>query len=372
MVNKNRLVESFISMARISSPSKREGRFASYMTELLGDLGMEVEIDDAGKKIGGETGNLIARLHGCEGLTPIILSAHMDTVGPCDNVKPVVKDDSICSEGDTVLGADDKGGIAAIAEAIAVIRERDIPHGTIEVVLTVCEEAGILGAKNLDTSKLNGEKGFVFDCDGPPGTIINQGPAKDIIRAIIKGKKAHAGLCPEEGISAIQAAAEAVAGMKLSRIDVDTTANIGTLCGSSATNIVCDRVELLAEARSLYDEKLDLQTGHMKECLQNASKKFNTELEIDVERSYSSYRFSAEDPIIQLVIQAVTNIGLEPVLVSTGGGSDANVLNGKGIPFVDLGIGMSGVHTTSEYVKISDLCDTARLVLQIISLSKKR
>ncbi len=372
MINKNRLVENFSSMARISSPSKQEGAFAAYAIKLLQDLGMEVETDDTGSKIAGQTGNIIARLKGSKDFFPVILSAHMDTVGPCDNIQPVINGDIIYSDGNTVLGADDKAGIAAIIEAITTARERNLPHGNIEVVLTACEETGMLGAKNLSVDKLDGELGFIFDCDGPPGTIISQGPAKDVIKALIKGKKAHAGLCPEEGISAIQVAAQAVTAMKLLRIDAETTANIGTLHGSTATNVVCDRVELLAEARSLYNEKLDLQTTHMKECLMNAAQKYKAEVEVDIERSYPSYKHNEKDLIIQLTKEAITGIGLEPIMIPTGGGSDANVLNGKGIPFVDLGIGMSQVHTTGEYIKIKDLCNTAKLILRVISLCKNK
>ena len=371
MLNQQRLLNEFFEMVKISSPSKKEGKFARYLRRILEDIGLEVEIDDAGEKIGGDTGNVIARLKGNNANMPIILSAHMDTVEPCDSIVPFIEGNRIISKEDTILSADDKGGIAAIVEALRVIMEHNLPHGNIEAVFTICEEIGMHGAKNLDLEQLKGVICFIFDCDGKPGTIIKQGPAKDVIKAVVKGRRAHAGLCPEEGISAIQIAAEAVSNMNLLRIDEDTTANIGTFYGMTATNVVCDQVEIIAEARSLYNEKLDIQTRHMVDCLENSAKKYGGKTEIEIHRSYAAFNLSEEDQSVALAKQAVLNLGLLPNLVSTGGGSDANVLNSKGICSVDLGIGMTNVHTSEEYIKVEDLVNTTKLILEIIKLSKK-
>lgn len=371
MLNKERLVDEFIQMAKIVSPSKKEGNFARYLKKVLEEIGLQVELDDAGAKIGGDTGNIIGKLKGSPDYRPIILSAHMDTVEPCEDIEPVIDGEVIRSKTDTILSADDKGGIAAVVEALRVIQEQDLPHGDIEVVFTICEETGMHGAKNLQVEHLRGEICYIFDCDGKPGTIITQGPAKNVIKATVKGKKAHAGLCPETGISAIQVAAEAVANMQLLRIDPDTTANIGVFHGSTATNVVCDLVEIIAEARSLYNEKLDQQTNHMKECFQYAAEKYHAEADVKVERSYSAFQLNEGDDCILLAKKAIENIGLQPILLSTGGGSDANVLNSKGIPTVDLGIGMTNVHTTEEYIEIEDLVNTTKLILELIRLTKK-
>lgn len=371
MLNVKRLIDEFFNMVKISSPSKSEREFAQYLKKVLEDLGFIVETDDAGDKVGGNTGNVIGRLDGSDEFIPITLSAHMDTVEPCKDIIPAIEKDRIVSKGDTILGSDDKGGIAAIIEALRVVNEDQMPHGVIEVVFTICEELGLQGAKNLDVSKLKGEICYIFDSDGSPGTIVRQGPAKDLIKAEIIGKTSHAGLCPEEGISAIQIAAEAVTNMKLLRIDAETTANIGTFHGSTGTNVVCDEVTIIAEARSLFNEKLDRQTKHMVECMEMAAKKFGGRVETEVTRSYGAFNLNEEDRSISIAKKAVSNLGMTPNLVSTGGGSDANIFNNSGIPSVDLGTGMSNVHTINEYIKIEDLIGTGELVLELIKLSKK-
>lgn len=371
MINKQRLLQEFIKMAMIPSPSGKEKKLADYLMGALEDLGLEVEIDKAGEMVSGDAGNIIATLKGSKQFTPIIFCAHMDTVEPCDQIRPLVTEDRLCTNGSTILSADDKAGIAAIIEALRVIVENGLPHGDIQVLLTICEETGMHGSKNLDTGKLKGEYCFILDCDGPPGTIVIQGPAKDILKALILGKRAHAGLCPQEGISAIQVGSEAISEMHLLRIDDETTANIGLFHGACPTNVVCDRVEIIAEARSLNDLRLDRQTNHMEECFRKAAAKYGAGLEITRERSYAAFQLNENDQVVAIVKKAAANIGLSPVLSSTGGGSDANVLNSRGIPAVDLGIGMARVHSTQEYILQKDLINTTRLVLEIINLCKK-
>ncbi len=190
-------------------------------------IGLEVYMDDAGEKVGSNSGNLIGKLRGNTDGETILFSAHMDTVSPGIGIKPIIKDGVIYSDGTTILGGDDKAGIAAILEAIEIIVENNIPHGDIEVVFSIFEEGGLFGAKNLDYTKLNAKVGFVLDSGGEPGQIIVQGPAQNKINAKFIGKEAHAGVAPENGISAIQIAAEAISNMKLLRIDEETTANIG-------------------------------------------------------------------------------------------------------------------------------------------------
>ena len=371
MVNQERLLDEFFKMTQISSPSKKEGRFAQYLKLVLEDIGLEVEIDGAGEIVGGDTGNVIARLKGNEAYRSLIFSAHMDTVEPCEDIEPIIDGKRIISKGDNILSADDKGGIAAIVEALRVLKENHLPHGNLEVVFTICEETGMHGAKNLDVHKLEGELCFIFDSDGKPGTIVKQGPAKDIIKAVVKGIRSHAGLSPEEGVSAILIAADAVSKMKLLRVDSETTANIGTFHGTMATNVVCDEVAIIAEARSLSNEKLDSQTKHMIDCLENSAEKYGGKVEIDVHRSYGAFHLEEEEYGIILTKKAVTNLGLQVNLVATGGGSDANILNNMGIPSIDLGIGMTDVHSSKEYIEINDLVDTTKLVLELIKHAKK-
>lgn len=361
-----RLVKQFTDMVKISSPSRQEGDFAAYLQKELEALGFFVEVDAAGDNVGGNTGNLIATINGSKLCEALMFCCHMDTVLPCDTIQPVIADGVIRSDGTTILSGDDKAGIAAILEGVRRIRERGVAHGLLQVVFTICEESGMHGAKGLDYSKIKAKRVFVLDAEGPLGQIVVQGPAKDVIKVAVMGRTAHAGLNPERGISAIQIAARAVDRMKLLRIDEETTANIGTISGGIATNIVAERVEIVAEARSLVNEKLDAQSAHMKECFEQAAHEFGAEAQVDIQRSYAAFKLTETDPVVRQCIAAMQLLGLAPELVSTGGGSDCNIFNARGLSAVDLAIGMTDVHTKDESIKISDMETSARLIEAII------
>jgi len=365
-----RLVDHFIAMTKISSPSLKEGAFAAYLQKELESLGFSVETDAAGDTVGGNTGNLIATLTGSKEVEPLLFCCHMDTVTPCDNILPVIADDVIRSDGSTILGGDDKAGIAAIIEGVRRIQERKVEHGMLQVVLTIGEEVGMYGSKGLDYSKIKAKRAFVLDAEGPLGTIVVQGPAKDLIKVVVHGRSAHAGLSPERGISAIQVAARAIDRMKLLRIDEETTANIGAISGGGATNIVADRVEFVAEARSLVNEKLDAQSGHIQECFEQAAREFGATIEVDITRSYAAFKLTKNDPVVRQCMDAIQLLGLTPTLGSTGGGSDCNIFNARGLTAVDLAIGMTDVHTKNESIKISDMETAARLIETIIEHNK--
>ena len=373
LANKNtqRLVDQFMAMAKIASPSRQEGRLAAYLKPELEALGFVVEFDSAGELAGGDTGNLIATLPGDPDIEPLVLSCHLDTVTPCIGVTPIVEDGVIRSDGTTVLGGDDKAGIAAILEGVRRIRERGVRHGLIQAVFTICEEVGMHGAMGLDYSKIRAKRAFILDADGPIGQILVRGPAKDAIHAVIHGRSAHAGLKPEAGISAIQVAARAIERMKLLRIDDETTANLGQISGGGATNIVTDRVEITAEARSLTNEKLDAQGAHMKACLEDAAHEFGATAEVTIERSYHAFSLDADEPVVRHCVAAMQSLGITPTLASTGGGSDCNVFNRHGMKAVDLSIGMTDVHTCMESLRIEDLEMTARLVEALIEFSDR-
>ncbi|MBP8215299.1 MAG: M20/M25/M40 family metallo-hydrolase, partial [Propionivibrio sp.] len=351
--------------------SRQEGRLAAYLRLELEALGFVVEFDSAGEQAGGDTGNLIATLSGDPDIEPIVLSCHMDTVTPCIGVTPIIEDGVIRSDGTTVLGGDDKAGIAAILEGVRRIRERSVRHGLVQAVFTICEEVGMYGAMGLDYSKIKAKRAFILDADGPIGQILVRGPAKDAIHAAIHGRSAHAGLKPEAGISAIQVAARAIDRMKLLRIDDETTANLGQIAGGGATNIVTDRVEITAEARSLTNDKLDAQCAHMKACFEDAAREFGATAEVTIERSYYAFSLDADEPVVRHCAAAMRNLGLTPKLASTGGGSDCNVFNRHGMKAVDLSIGMTDVHTCKESLRIDDLEMTARLVEALIEFDDR-
>ena len=364
-----RLVDQFLDMVKISSPSRHEGQFAAYMQKELEALGFSVEFDRAGEPVGGDTGNLIATLEGNPAMEPLAFSSHMDTVTPCENINPIIKDGVIYSDGTTILSADDKSGIAAIVEGIRRVLESQTAHGLIQVILTIGEETGLYGAKRLDYSKIKAKRFFVFDSSGDVGKIIVKAPASDEIRAIIHGRTAHAGLAPEQGISAIQVAARAIDSMSLLRIDPETTANIGMIHGGEATNIVAGEVQVIAEARSLDNHKLAIQSQHMKACFEEAARAFGATADVHIDRRYDAFNLSEDSPVVLQCIAAMKKLGLSPQLVSTGGGSDCNILNANGLAAVNLSTGMTSVHTTQEHIKLEALETAARLVQAIIEES---
>lgn len=366
MVNQERVVDAFLKYVQISSPTKKEGKFAACITAELEALGFSVTVDTAGEALGCDTGNVIAKLKGQTPGKTILFSCHMDTVSLGENIKPVIKDGVIYSDGTTILGGDDKAGIAAIIEAFHVIKENNIPHGDIEIVFSIFEEGGLHGAKNLDYSQLNAKHAFVLDSGGDPGQIITQGPAQDKLDFKVIGRPAHAGVAPEEGISAIMVAAEAISKMTLLRIDEETTANIGSIQGGTVTNIVAPEAVVKAEARSLNNDKLKAQSEHMVACFEAAAKKFGAKVESDVVRMYSAFYVADDDAIVASVKKACDAIGLHSFTAPSGGGSDTNILNANGIKAVNLGIGERKPHTLEEHLHIKDLVNASRLVIEII------
>ncbi|NMB02214.1 MAG: M20/M25/M40 family metallo-hydrolase [Firmicutes bacterium] len=368
-INQQRLLDEFLELIQIDSAPKDERLIADALIPKLKELGMQVTEDDAGSKIGGNAGNIIAVLEGQKDAPALLFCAHMDRVEPGRGIKPQVKDGTITSDGTTILAADDVAGIAAILEAIRVVREQQIPHGRIEILFTVAEEGGLYGAKSLDPSKLEAKAGYFLDAGGPVGTIVVQAPAQKSIKATIHGKAAHAGVAPENGLSAILVASQAFTKMKLGRIDSETTANIGVIQGGVATNIVPDRVDFKGEARSLNNDKLEQQVKHMVEVINTTCAELGAKADITVDHSYSAFALTPEDYVVELATKAAKAMGLEPRLESTGGGSDANIINGYGIPSVVLGMGYTDVHTTSEAIPVDQLNAAAQLVLTIIKES---
>lgn len=250
-MNTDRLLEDFFTLVRIRSPARDERVIADMLATRMAAMGMAVSEDDVGSKIGGNAGNLFGYLEGSVAGAPrLLLSVHMDTVEPCDNIKPRLKDGVITSDGTTILGADCKSGMAAIFEALRVVSETGEPHGDIQLVITVAEEGGVNGSKHLDRARLRADLGYVLDSDGPPGEIVVQAPGKDRIDAVIHGKKAHAGIAPELGVNAVALAARALTRLPMGRVDAETTINVGMINGGGATNVVPDRVAFAIETRS--------------------------------------------------------------------------------------------------------------------------
>ena len=378
MINPERLKNLLIELIKIDSLSRKEYDVAMRLKREMEDLGAQVSIDDAGERVGGNVGNLIAHFTGtAPKAMPILLSAHMDTVVPGEGIVPILEGDILRTDGRTVLGGDDKSGVAIICEVLRVIKENRFPCSDVDVVFTICEEAGLIGAKCLDVSRLRARTGLVLDSDSV-GFLFTKAPAANRMEFQIHGLEAHAGVCPERGVNAIKVAADGIAQMSLGRIDHETTANIGVIEGGMAVNIVPNSVILRGEARSHSQEKLDRQTEHMLSCLQDAAARhtlevagahFSASVDAKIERDYDRMDVSDGAPIVQLVRAAAKNLRVEVKTLATGGGCDANVLNQKGLEVANLSTGMREIHTVKEWLDLKDLNLSAQMVLEVVRLN---
>lgn len=366
MVNRQRVTDLLTELCATDSGSRKERQMADRLKPLLTDLGFEVTEDDAGAKVGGDTGNLYGRLQGSGDGQALLFSSHMDRVTPGFGVKPRIEGNLLKSDGTTILGADDAAGLAAIIEAVRVLKERNLPHPTIEIAFTICEEVGLLGAKHVDVGWFQSKLGFVLDSSGQVGEITVKSPHSAKISATFTGKAAHAGVAPERGVSAIQMAGVALSRMKLLRVDEETTANFGSIVAEGPTNIVPESCKLLGETRSLNREKLDAQIAHMTEALESAAKELGGTVGVEVTRSYMGLDLGPESPAVARATKAAEAIGVTPSLASSGGGSDANVFNSKGIQTAVLGVGYEEIHSTKEQMPLDQLEALAEWTLAIM------
>ncbi len=375
-INAERLAALFVQLCETDSPSFREGKLAGMLKEVFSEFqGAELFVDESGAVTGSETGNLIVRFPGeADEKAPVLFVCHMDTVIPGEGVRVARHGNRFSSSGETVLGGDDKSGIAILVEAMRSVRENKLRCGTVEYVFTTCEETGLLGAKALDHSRLEARMGYALDMDCIDQVIIN-GPAANRISALIRGVSAHAGLNPEHGVNAIQLAAAAIAGMKLGRLDQESTANMGVISGGKATNIIPDLVRIEGECRSHSAEKLARYTGEIEKAFQGAVDGWTDptglaqgrpSLELTIKPEYPALSLGRDSAVIKRVQKAAEALGRSIKPISTGGGSDANIFNGYGIETAIIGTGMKKVHTTDEYIELEDMVRTAELVVGII------
>jgi tripeptide aminopeptidase len=368
MINHERLLNEFLELVQIDSETREEAEIAKVLTQKFSDLGVEVFEDDTMGETGHGAGNLICTLKGNkEGVDTIYFTSHMDTVVPAKGVKPTLKNDGyIYSDGTTILGADDKAGLATMLESVRVLKENNISHGDIQFIITVGEESGLVGAKALDSSLVKAKYGFALDSDGKVGNIIVAAPTQAKVKATIYGKTAHAGVAPEKGVSAITIAAKAISKMPLGRIDEETTANIGRFEGGKATNIVCEQADILAEARSLVPEKMEAQVEKMKSAFESVAEEMGGKAEVEVQVMYPGFKFKDGDEVVEVAKRAAKKIGRPSELLTSGGGSDANVIAGFGVPTVNLAVGYEEIHTKSERMPVEELNKLSEMVVAII------
>ena len=350
MVDKDRLVETFCQLVRIDSPSGEEEGVASYLQQSLTSLGYEVARD--------EHGNLIASE---EGETPLLLSAHMDTVEPGRGVKPQIVGDIIASDGTTILGGDCKAGIAAILEGLQSVKEEGAPRRPTQLIFTRGEELGLVGAGYLDFSMIHARDGVVFDGNGPVSKITSSSPTYVRFDVKVTGRAAHAGVEPEKGLSAIKIASEIITQLPQGRLDEETTFNVGTIIGGSVRNAVPEEASFTGEFRSRNVETLDLVRMQLITTLEEARKRYsdaiiNEELAV----SFHMYSLDPTSRMVQMASRLVEGLGLTPDIAPSGGGTDANVFLQHGLECVVVGMATNEMHTTREFVRISELTDAAR------------
>lgn len=363
-IDSGQLVAQFLQFVQIDSPSLDEAEFVRVLTEQLNELGLAVTNDETGRN---GAGNLLAVLPGTDDAAgPILLGMHMDTVEPGRSIKPQIEDGYIKSDGATVLGADNKAAIAAVLAAACYLKEARPLHSDVELLFTWGEERGLRGSLAFDSSRVRSRIGFSIDGGGPVGSIITQAPYHSSVRAVFTGKASHAGLEPENGINAMTAAARALTQMPLGRIDAETTANIGLISGGTARNVVPALVEIEGEARSLELAKLERQLSSMVDAMESAARDNRATVRIDIQRQYSGFHIDNGELPVRIAAGAAEALGLTPSIKGSGGGSDANNFNAKGIQTVVLGMGGEGFHSTQERIAVADLVLLAEFVVMLV------
>lgn len=368
MIDKKRVLDEFFALVSIRCSTLDEREMGNLLTARLRDLGAaEIHEDAAGKALGGNCGNIVANFKGTvAGAPTVMLTAHMDCVEPCANIKPILRDGVIRSDGTTILGADDKAGVVAILETLRQLKEKNIPHGDLQIVFTVAEEGGVNGSRCLDTSLLHADLGYTLDTHGHAGTAAFKAPGKNQLAVTIHGKAAHAGIDPDAGHNAITAAGRVLTAVPQGRIDEETTCNVGKIAGGTATNVVAETCTLHFETRSRDKAKLDALTQRMIDAVNAAIEGTGCTATIDLKKDYDPYELPADALPIQYLRRAAEKRGFPVVLEEEGGGSDANHFNAYGVPTTVLGVGMTDCHTKEESILEQDLYDAAELTLAIV------
>jgi len=365
-----KVIDYFLELVKIDSESGNEKEIAKKLASDLQDLGLSIKFDEANQNFNSNSGNLYGYLPGSIDKDPILLCAHMDTVKPGNGIKPSIQGDQIVSDGTTILGSDDKSGIAEIVVAIQELKEEGIEHAPVEVLFTVSEETGLLGAKYCDFSMIRSKLGYALDSH-IIGAITIGAPSQNNLEFIVHGKEAHAGVNPEVGLNAIKIAADAIKDMPSGRIDNETTCNIGLISGGLATNIVPNNVTIKAEVRSHDQTKLEQVTEKMISVMKNKVSQyslgdFQASVEIKSDQAYRNFRLSIDSPVVKIAGYAAEKMGLDPANAIGGGGSDANIFNEHGIDVAIAGSGMNKVHTVNEFIMTEDLLKGVEWVKEII------
>jgi tripeptide aminopeptidase len=365
---KDRLLEDFVRLCEIESPSQHERPMTDAVAAELHEIGVEVTEDGSGPQTGSDAGNLLTRIEGPEGSRTILMCAHLDTV-PLDAPVEVVREEGILyNRNEAILGADNKAAVAVLLSLARRLFTEGSPVG-VELVFTTCEEISLRGAKALDRNLLRSEYGYVFDHATPIGELVVAAPTYFRVAASFRGKAAHAGIRPEDGRNAIAAAARAIARMDLGRLDPETTANVGTITGGTAPNVVAERCDVELEARSLDHDRASAVVATMVDALTEAASDSECDVETTVQQQFRGYRLQRTAQPVMVAAEALEALGFEPRYITTGGASDAHIFQAAGIPCLNMANGTERNHQPDESVSVDALETMLDVALGLVALS---
>ncbi|HZQ82394.1 MAG TPA: M20/M25/M40 family metallo-hydrolase [Gaiellaceae bacterium] len=364
------VLDLFCELAAAPSPPGEERAVADLVTRYLRDCGLAVDEDATGPEVGSTMGNLYTLLEPTAEGEPLLLCAHLDTVPPTAGIEPAVDDGIVRNAGGTILGADDKAAVAVMLEATRRLLAENRPHAGIELLFTSKEEVGLVGAYAFDHTRLRARTGYVYDQAAPIGTVILGAPFSQSLEVTFHGRAAHSGMHPDDGRSAIAAAARAISEFRLGRVDDDSTANVGTITGGTATNIVPEWCTFVAEARSHDERKLADLVQEMQDAITFAAGLFECDVETTARKSYRGYRFAKSDRAVALAAAALARCGHDVVYDLSGGAADANVFNERGLQCVNLANGMTDIHTANEHISVADLEAMVDVTLALVEAAR--
>ncbi|HEX4519939.1 MAG TPA: M20/M25/M40 family metallo-hydrolase [Gaiellaceae bacterium] len=363
-------LDLFLELAAVPSPSGEERAVADRVLTYLRDLGLSADEDATGPAVGSTMGNIHVALEPTADGEPLFFCAHLDTVPPVAAIEPVVEDGIVRNRNAAILGGDNKAAVVAMLEGARRVIAEGRPHAGIELLFTSKEEVGLVGAYAFDHNRLRARTGYVYDQAEAVGGVILGAPSASLLEVIFHGRASHAGMFPEEGRSAIVAAARAIAEMKLGRVDEETTANIGTIEGGSAANVVPNWCRIVGEARSHDDRKLAEQVQAMQDAITFAAGVAECEVETRLEKHYTAYRFAKDDLAVRLAADALGRCGFEPRYSLSGGAADANVFNERGLQCVNLANGMAEIHTPDEHIAAADIDAMVDVTLALVDAAR--
>ncbi len=367
---RERLLQDFVRLCEIESPSRSERAVADAVKADLEGLGLQVEEDDSAADTGSDAGNLLARIEGPPDAPTILLCAHLDTVPLAGPVEVRQENGVLSNRHEAILGADNKAAVATILAAARRLTAQAPPVG-VELLFTTCEEQALAGAKAFDPGTLKSDFGYVFDHASPIGELVTASPTYYRLEADFRGQAAHAGIRPEAGHNAIVAAARAVAAIPSGRLDESTTANVGQIEGGTAANVVAERCRVVLEARSLDDVRAGEVVSSMVDALSESASDLECDVETAVERLFRGYKLARTAPVVEVAAEALRQVSIEPVYINTGGGSDANALIAAGVPMLNVANGSEGNHQPDESVTVDALETTLDLTLAIVAASAR-